>query len=119
MTDDIICPKCGSIMMPIDPKKPVGMICSSCNWSWVTSYPNPMDEDTTEYVIRVVSCTNLSTAAMKLLADISGKNFLYVHKQLQAGEWCLISGHAREIKEYADRLALLNIPYTVSPDFPY
>ena len=119
MTDEIICPKCGSVMMPIDIKMPVGMICPSCNWSWATSYSSPMDEDTTVYVIRVVPCTNLSKAAMKLLSDISGKNFLYVHKQLQAGEWDLTSGHAWEVKEYADRLALLNIPYTISPDFKY
>lgn len=119
MTDAIICPKCGSVMIPIDPEKPVGMICPSCNWNWVTSYSNPMDEDTTEYVIHVIPCSNLSKAAMRLLADISGKNFLYVHKQSQVGEWSLISGHAREVKEYADRLELLNVPYTILPDFPY
>lgn len=119
MTEAIICPKCGSVMLPIDADAPVGMICPSCNWGWATTCSSQMREDKTAYVIRVVSCVNPSKAAMKLLSVISGKNYLYVHKQLQTGEWDIFSGHAQEVKEYADRLASLNIPYTISPNFPY
>lgn len=51
MTEKIICEKCGAVMTPLDPERPIGMECPECGWGWVTSYIEPKAEDATIYSI--------------------------------------------------------------------
>ena len=45
MSEKVFCEKCGAEMHPIDPAKPIGMICPKCGWGWATSYIDPIAED--------------------------------------------------------------------------
>lgn len=45
MNKEYICEKCGTEMVPIDKKIPVGLTCPNCGWGWATTYIDPIIED--------------------------------------------------------------------------
>ena len=55
MNKEYICEKCGTEMVPIDKKIPVGLTCPNCGWGWATTYIDPIIEDD-----RMIPCIVLS-----------------------------------------------------------
>ena len=76
MSEIIKCEKCGAVMCPIDPSKPVGMTCPNCGWGWATTYVDPMLDDNTIYKVSLSNGNKASKSAIKAVAKVSGKNFI-------------------------------------------
>ncbi len=119
MSDRIICEKCGTEMIPLDPDRPVGMICPKCSWGWTTSYIDPIMDDTTNYTIFLLKGTAVSKETIKAVAEAVGINWLEAKKLLETAPVDIYSGKATDVKVILKFLTAHDIQYKVEPSFPY
>ena len=119
MTDKIICEKCGSEMIPIDPNKPVGMTCPNCGWGWATTYSDPIFDDSTVYEIILLDDNQESADNLKAIAKITNTNVINAKKLLYNLPSCIFSGKAVEISALVRLLDEKSLKYKIEPEFPY
>ena len=117
-SEKVLCEKCGEEMIPIDDKRSVGMTCPKCGWGWVTSYFEPYETDMTQYSI-VIQGNEATRAAIKVVSDIAGVNFLQANKLLKQPEAVVFEGRAAEVLEKKKVLIENKISFKITPDFPY
>lgn len=119
MMDKIICEKCGTTMVPIDPDKPVGMKCPNCGWGWVTSYIEPILEDQTEYKI-ILDCGNKACVnELKAISEVAGCNYLQAKSLITESPKELAKGIAIDIARCIEVLDKASVRYHVDPEWPY
>ena len=119
MSEKIICEKCGAEMLPIDPRKPVGMKCPKCGWGWATTYIEPIKEDTADYTVVLLAGNVPSKESIKTIAGIAGISFLQAKKMIENAPTRLFVGKAATVKEVIATLEGSVINYQVEPKFPY
>ncbi len=120
MSDKVICEKCGTEMLPIDPNKHVGMTCPNCGWGWATTYIDPIQEDDTVYVVYLGEGNVISKATIKTVATISNINYMQAKKMMENNPTAIIfSGNAVQVRDILLQLKSLSLTFKVEPDFPY
>ena len=119
MSEIIKCEKCGAVMRPIDPSKPVGMTCPNCGWGWATTYVDPMLDDNTIYKVSLSNGNKASKSAIKAVAKVSGKNFIQAKRMIENSPSDIYEGKAIQVKEILILLESLPLSYSVMPEFPY
>ncbi len=119
MIEKVYCEKCGSEMISIDNKKPIGMNCPNCGWGWASSYINEIDLDEKIYEIILLEGNEISNATVRAISIVTNTNYLNSRKILMKGDSTLIQGNARQIKEFASILETNNIKYKIVPEYPY
>lgn len=119
MNRKIICEKCGTEMLPINPNEPVGMTCPNCGWGWATTYIDPLQEDDTVYAVSLAEGNNATRDAIKTVAEISSKNFVQAKRMIENSPIVLYVGKAIQVRDVLTLLESHSLSYNVTPEFPY
>ena len=118
MSNETMCEKCGYPMRALDPQKTIGMTCDKCGWGWVTTYIEPILADITSYSLTIRKDNNPNIKVLRILAHLCSCNYIKAKEQITTQD-VVLSARATEIKEYAIMLHKNDIPFEISPDFPY
>ncbi|MBR1986470.1 MAG: hypothetical protein IKA24_06255 [Mogibacterium sp.] len=122
MKENVICEKCGSVMGPIVPDKPVGSIgmeCPKCGWGWATTYIEPKYEDETVYKVVLDRGSDATKENIKVIASIMNCNYLRAKEVIADAGFILAEGKAAEIEESTRLLLRSSIKYYIEPEWPY
>lgn len=122
MKENVICEKCGSVMVPIVPDKPVGSIgmeCPKCGWGWATTYIEPKYEDESVYKIVLDRGSDATKENIKVIASIMNCNYLRAKEVIADAGLILAEGKATEIEESTQLLLRSSIKYHIEPEWPY
>ena len=119
MSEKVFCEKCGAEMHPIDPAKPIGMICPKCGWGWATSYIDPIAEDAADYTVTLLDGNAVSGNAVKVVAEIARVNYLQGKKMIKNAPSVVLVGRAVAVRSALTELTGASIRYKVEPPFPY
>jgi large subunit ribosomal protein L7/L12 len=112
------CEKCGVEMLEYRDGHSCGYACKNCGWGLATSFYEPYETDRTRYSI-VMQGNEATPAAVKIISDIAGVNFLQANELLRTPEAVVFEGCATEILEKKKILTENNISFKITPDFPY
>lgn len=122
MEEKCICEKCGAVMVPIVPEKPVGSIgmeCPECGWGWATTYIEPKYEDETVYRIILDHGSDATRENIRVIAKIIKCNYLRAKEILYAEGSILAEGKATEIEGFVKLLIQSSIRYHIEPEWLY
>lgn len=129
MSEQILCEKCGTQMIPLLEYGSVGMTCPNCGWGWATTSSDPTADDDTEYEIWVCPGNSQSPAVLRLIADIANVNLLQAKKMLGSQEPVMLYKACNEaaaalnkvqkILVIAGRLKSAKVEFFITPDFKY
>ena len=117
--EKVFCEKCGSEMIPLDAERSIGMTCPKCGWGWVTSYFEPIDCDTNDYQVTLLSGGDCSTKNIRVISKIVNVNFIRARQIISSAPQIIFTGKARDVKEVILLLNKQKLSYSVQPDFPY
>ena len=117
--DAVLCEKCGQEMRPFCHGHECGMTCINCGWGWVSSYFAPYETDPVVYHISLCVPSEVSMAAVKLIAEIANCNYLEAKKLIEAAPTEVFCGQAVDIMKVRERLKDADIQCRIEPDFPY
>ena len=115
----MICEKCREKMKWCIEGCIQGWKCPSCGWDIVTTYIDDIYTDETEYSLYIKKVSEISIEKIKLVARISGVNFIIARQMLEKEDNCILKAKAPKIKEAIVKLQGLNIEYFVNPVFNY
>ncbi len=118
MNNDVICEKCGALMVPYEKDLTIGMRCEKCEWGWVTTKPYPLSTDETIYSVKISSDYANNKDALSLISHNTPNNFLTAKILLENNEY-ILSGKAPIIADFLNKCESCDITYTVEPEFPY
>lgn len=100
MSEQIICEKCGTQMVPLQEYGSIGMTCPNCGWGWVTTDSERLF-DSRKYTITILESGKTNLAAIRAVSKACGCNFMEARDLLVKG--CVIpecsSSEARRIIE--------------------
>lgn len=119
MTEKIICEKCGAVMTPLDPERPIGMECPECGWGWVTSYIEPKAEDATIYSIILEQGNNADSNVVKAVSKVAGCNFIQAKSLIAGSTAKLTEGLAVDIETCIEVLDKASVKYHIEPKWSY
>ena len=112
------CEKCGADTLEYREGHSYGYTCPNCGWGLATTFYEPCETDRTQYSI-VINGNETTRAAIKVISDIAGVNFLQANKLLRQPQAIVFDGCAAEILEKKQMLIENNISFKITPDFPY
>lgn len=112
------CEKCGAVAKEYREGHSRGWICDVCGWGCVTTYYEPYETDMTTYSI-VIYDNEVCVNKIKVIARITGVNYLKAKTLLESNEAIVFSGNAKEIFEVKKILLDNAIIFKVTPEFPY
>lgn len=121
MTDasEFACPKCGA---PVEIRREgstQGLFCTNCDWSVVTTYLPEILNDTSKYVVRVLSGDFKNDQHLRIVAQLAGVNLITSRKMLQGGGFVLFTGLASKVSAVRDTLESVGLVFEIEPPFPW
>lgn len=120
MKEIILCEKCGHEMVSIDKKFPIGKTCPNCGWGWATSYIEPIYNDMQIYNVKLNGVASVTKDTIKIIAEITGQNFLQTKKILENLPQIVFTGKAPEVAKICGIMkSNQGVEFEVSPEFPY
>ena len=114
-----ICEKCGGALEFQIDNNVQGMFCAKCNFSVVTTYIPEIDADESAYEIRLQAPLSADRNNIRIVAEISGFNFLQAKAALQTEGILIFRGKATEVSRAKEKLLVAGITHSISPFFPY
>ena len=117
MTDK--CPLCNHELVPIKEGSSIGVRCSHCEYSVVTSYIDPIYEDENTYTLLLEADNTFNKNNIKIISKISGQNYIQLKKLVSSVPVVIAEGKAVDILSIKKILDESNIHYSISPKFPY
>ena len=120
MDEEIICEKCGSVMInPYGEEDScMGMECPNCGWGWVTTNSNHILFDQQDYTVTIPAFEKPSADIIRQVSKSLECNFLEARQKLQQDPVNLVC-KATAVRDIARKLKELDIPFTITPDFPH
>lgn len=109
------CPECGSKTYPIQEGRTIGTKCTKCDWSVVTTYIPPIEQDNKIYTIKICNGDYHNENQIKLISKLAGVNFLQARELLRKHDSTVFSGKASETKRVKTNLESLNIIFKITP----
>lgn len=114
---EMLCKQCKTNMIYFRKEPVQGWSCPNCGWGMVTSYIDPIYEDTTEYSIYIKEGIEVDADNIKIIAKIAGVNYLAARKLLLKNNVCILKANAPEVKEVIALLEDAKIDFEVKPEF--
>lgn len=114
---NVNCPECGASTEVIREGRTVGTRCTRCNWSVVTTYIPPIEQDATVYSVRITSGDPHDRQQLMLIAQLAGCNFLQARKLMQEKEPIVFQGRASQVLAVKQSLRSANLTIAIEPDF--
>lgn len=112
------CEKCNTEMIYKQEEHSLLWLCPNCNWGIATTYNSPIELDTTDYTLHVISQHDLSINKIKCISKTFNCNFIKSKQSLLNGT-ISITDKAPNIVMIKDELDQINIKYHITPEFPY
>lgn len=121
MTDipEVVCEKCGAPIEVFREGRTQGIRCTRCDWSVVTTYTPPIQQDRTIYEVRIRHGDHHNEHHVKAIAHVVGGNFLGARKLLQDSQPVVFSGDAQSVAKVRDTLLAATLEISIQPDFPW
>ncbi len=113
------CPMCNHELIAFKNGSSIGVRCSSCDYSVVTSYIEPIFEDKNVYTIILEKGNALSKDSLKTVSGIIGKNYIAAKKCISSAPSILFQGYAADVMDVKKILDTSAMKYSISPKFPY
>jgi DNA-directed RNA polymerase subunit RPC12/RpoP len=113
------CPECGACTEVIKEGRTVGTQCTNCNWSVVTTYIPPIEQDAVIYTVRIASGNPHNQQQIKLIAQLADCNFLQARKLMQEKETAVFQGRASQILAVKQSLMNANFSVSIEPYFKW
>ncbi len=113
-----ICPKCGAEMVAIYEKPALNLSCPKCGCKLATTKWDKIDLDDTDYEIILASLIKPSMNQIKLISNMTGKNYIASKKILETGG-LLLTAKAIDAENILKDLNDAKIKFHISPNFPY
>lgn len=117
MTDK--CPVCNHDLIPFTEGSTTGVRCSHCDYSIVTTYIEPLYEDDNIYTLILEAGNSVDMPTIKVIAKITGKNYIFSKHCLEKVPTIIAKGVASEIIELKRQLDSSEVKYSISPEYPY
>ncbi len=115
--EELVCPECGGLTQVLREGLTLGLSCTRCTWSVVSTCIPEIQLDYTSYEVRVGGGDYRNRPQIKLVADISGVNFLEARKLLQQTEPLIFSGRAVDVVPVREALNRAGLVCTITPEF--
>lgn len=112
------CEKCNTEIIYKQKGHSLSWLCPNCNWGIATTYNSPLELDTTNYTLHIISQSNLSTDKIKCISKTFSINFIESKQASQNGT-ISITDTASNIIITKNKLDQLEIKYQILPEFPY
>ena len=118
--EKVICEKCGREMINpyTEDDMCMGMICPNCGWGWVTTNHNHILFDHQEYRLSMPSIEKPPVDIVRQISQSLECNFLEARQELREKPVNLVC-KAIAARDIARKLKELDIPFTITPDFPH
>ena len=113
------CEKCGAEMLYYQQYSEQGWKCPNCEWETVTTYIEPIYEDTTNYCIKLNKHDIITKKQLKIVAYIKQCNYIQAKKYLVTGDSIFEEDKASKIRDIARKLKEANVDFEISPEFKY
>jgi hypothetical protein len=111
------CPQCGGPTEVRQKGFTRGLYCTRCDWAVVHTEIPQINLDTTLYEVRIRDGDYGNREHVKVVADISGVNFLEARRLLQQREPVVFRGQAIDVVPVRESLKSAGILFTISPEF--
>ena len=112
------CEKCGAEMNYFQRGSNCGHECPNCGWGLVTTYINPINEDSMQYELNINPCVKPSVNGIKTLSHAMGIGFVAAKEMLEKGG-LVKTGRAKDIVFLVRELRKADVVFTITPEFPY
>lgn len=96
-----------------------GLFCKTCDWNLVTSYIPEIELDETLYEVKVNNGDIHNINHVKIIAEVSGLNFLSSRKLLSEQNPTIFRGMALNVIRVRTALAQEGLDYEITPEFNY
>ena len=96
-----------------------GWRCPACGWNIVTTFFDNINIDTTEYCLYINNKSDINKEKIKMIAQITGINYVTAKQMLGKKEVCVLKARAPEIKGAITKLQEVGIDFKVNPLFKY
>jgi len=116
---DFVCEKCGSLAELRQEGSTQGVYCTKCNGVVITTSIPEIRKDITKYEVRISGGDAHNEQHVKLVATISGVNFLAAQELLREPESTIFKGRAMKVTGIRDALEKSGIIYRITPEFRY
>lgn len=113
------CLKCGGEVTITREAIYLTATCDDCGEIAITTYIDPIDEDSTKYALAVEGADKVPLGTLKTLGKITSLNYLQLKTLLESGSMVVCEGLAREIAEKVEMLQSVGITYAIHPEYPY
>lgn len=92
--------------------------CPECGYALATTYSNPMELDFEKYNLTIKKVEQPKAVQIKCVSEICKCGLLEAKESLQ-NDLVVSDKNAKEVAEYIKKLSLVELEYSVTPDFPY
>jgi hypothetical protein len=120
ISEILVCEKCGS---PVECRRQgstQGLFCTKCDWSVVTTHLPEIFLDELSYKVSVTSGDHKNSEHLKVIAKLTGANFLAARELLFAkNEFAVFMVKAPQVAEVRKELELAGLSYEITPSFPW
>ena len=113
------CPQCDINLVYCHADSTITWTCPKCGWSLATTYMSPINQDINKYEVQLIQNLTPSINQLKILSQISGKNFLRVKKMLESDDSLLFKGKAVDVSLIKTQLEQEKIGFKIIPHFDY
>jgi hypothetical protein len=116
---DAHCEKCGGEIEVRTEGSTQGIYCTRCDWAVVTTNILEIVKDRTAYEVSLLSGNFQDKDQVRVIAEVSGVNFLEAREILKSENVVIFSGRATEVLNMRSRLAAVGISFAIRPEFHY
>ena len=113
------CPICNHELIPFKEGSSIGVHCSNCDYSVVTSYIDPIYEDEIIYTFLLETGNICNKNTMKIISRITGKNYIQAKNLITSAPVVIAEGKAIDILAIKKVFDGNRIKYSILPEFPY
>jgi hypothetical protein len=97
-----------------------GLFCTSCDWALVTTYIPEIELDETIHSVFLKDVDSpVTTQQIRLVSELSGKNFLESKTLLSTAKSLVFEGGAPSVVSTVKRLKEASLMWRIEPEFKY
>ena len=114
-----ICEKCGGGVEVRQEGSSQALYCTKCDWAIVTTCIPEILKDVTIYHLHIINGNQNDLSHIKIVASISGFNFLNTKKLLYSASPIVFSGKAIDISKAKKQLEQIGLITETTPQFKW
>ena len=113
------CDECDIDLVYCQQESTITWTCPACGWDLVTTYISPIYQDINKYEIFLLKNISPKVDQLRVIARISGLNFIEAKKLLGSDEAFLFEGKAADVLPIKTQLEQEEIGFRIVPEYNY